>query len=161
MCQILFQVSQLTFVPTLVAKPSLSVCLTIGRFCQEIHWSLIASLVWLWQKPANAKVLSRKSQLWTTTWTNYKHTRPSWLSFLSLNFNLGLGLYRTQWALLAKNIDDNEQLKKVNNKQRKINNVCFLHGLGLSQLKMKWLKWLSFEMLVHVSTMLCHSIMSC
>lgn len=82
--QFFFQVSLPTFVPAPVARPSLSVCLTIGRSYQEIHLKLTASLVLLWRTHASVKVSRKKSQLWTTTWTNYKHATPSRLFLIPL-----------------------------------------------------------------------------
>lgn len=93
-----FQVSQLTFVPTLVARPSPSVCLTTGRSSLETQWTLQPSLVLLSLRHANARVSRKVSQPWTTTWTNCKSLQPSWFSPHStfpkkFRLHCGTGLY--------------------------------------------------------------------
>ena len=77
-----FQVSQLTFVPTLVARPSLSACLTTGRFFRETQWSLQASPLRSSLIHANARVSKKASLHWTTTWTSCKRNPPLLSSFL-------------------------------------------------------------------------------
>lgn len=68
----LTQVSQLISVPTLVARPSHSVCLTTGRSSQETHWNPPASLLLLSRRLANVRVSKKVFQPWTTTWINCK-----------------------------------------------------------------------------------------
>lgn len=78
-----YQVSQLTFVPTLVARPSHSVCLTIGRSSLETQWMLQASLELLSLRHVNARVSKKVSQPWTTTWTNCKSLDTLLLALVS------------------------------------------------------------------------------
>lgn len=108
------QVSQLTFVPTLVARPSHSVCLTTGRSSPEIQPTLHPGPVLLSPTRANARGSRKVSHCWITTWIKCNRFDYTWLSPHSslpkkLSLHWGTGLYRTKWALkIAKRIQNNE-----------------------------------------------------